>query len=183
MEDIREPTYHASLHSGRHHFHTDWHFFRCGLYRVSHKSRTTGEICNLAKYEKIYRGKSCCISCVSNIKGQSEPLRRYTLYIISSNKLRRCCHVDMTTKEGCLSRVGGTGSEGDTGNTGNTKWTKPGEPKRLGTVMSTLQHRRNFLQCCKDSKAATVKKIQHLRLETHDLQQLFPLYNFPYFSR
>jgi hypothetical protein len=42
-------------------------------------------------------------------------LRRY-----NSKKLRRCCHVDMTAKGGCVSRVGVSGSEGDTGTAGNS---------------------------------------------------------------
>jgi hypothetical protein len=46
-------------------------------------------------------------------------LWRYTLYIIFCKNLRLCCHVGMTVKEGCVSRVEGRGSEGDTGITGS----------------------------------------------------------------
>jgi hypothetical protein len=35
-------------------------------------------------------------------------------------QLRRCCHVDMTAKGGCVSGVRGVGGEGDTGTARNT---------------------------------------------------------------
>jgi hypothetical protein len=46
-----------------------------------------------------------------------------TLFALSLVKSWLFCHVDITAKGGCVSRVGGSGSEGDTGttvNSGNT---------------------------------------------------------------
>jgi hypothetical protein len=37
-------------------------------YRLSPKSEAIGELCYLAKYGKMKRGKSCCESRVSNLK-------------------------------------------------------------------------------------------------------------------
>jgi hypothetical protein len=40
-------------------------------------------------------------------------------YIINYKRLQHFCHVEMTAKGGCFSRVEGSVSEGDMGTTGN----------------------------------------------------------------
>jgi hypothetical protein len=105
------------------------------IYRMSRKFEAIGELLLFGKIRKNTKGEKllhimCFQSQVLEFLTWDEPLRRYTLYIVNSKKLRRCCHVDMTVKGWYVSRAGGSDC-GDTGTAGNTKWTKPGKQQRL----------------------------------------------------
>jgi hypothetical protein len=65
-----------------------------------------------------------------------EPLQHCTLYIIGYKKVRWSCYVDMTVKEGCVSRVGRNGREGDTGTTvgGNGNGGDIGTTRKCGNT-------------------------------------------------
>jgi hypothetical protein len=67
------------------------------------------------------------------------------LFTLSAlKKLIRCCHVDMTAKVGCLSRVGGSGSERDISTTRNIYISVKESHPRIA-VMLTWLHRRHIL--------------------------------------
>lgn len=62
--------------------------------------------------------KNCFRTQVLNFFTWDETLQCYSFCIISSIKLRWCCHVDIKANGRCVPRVGRSGSEGHAGTTG-----------------------------------------------------------------